>query len=113
MRPKDLSTPREQSRVSCEIANTRVCRATLLREVKAAQSAMNLGWFELFIVLSGRNSTGSSFSAPDSHEPFLIYHFTPLCTTILAVSHLLSSRNLGVDVPRQVGFEKVLNLVVN
>jgi len=43
--------------------------------VNTAQNAINLGWFGLFIVLSGRFPTGSSFSAPESHGPYYAYHF--------------------------------------
>ena len=64
-----------------------------------AQSKVKLGRFGLFIVLLGRSSTGSSFSAPSSHDPYHLHHFLPLCTTILPVSLLLSSRNLRVAVP--------------
>jgi len=45
------------------------------------QSVFNLVRLELFFVLLGRFPTGSSLSAPDSHEPYLFYHSVPLCTT--------------------------------
>ena len=77
----------------------RVWRTSVAKEVKIAQSKVELGRFGLFIVLLGRSSTGSSFSAPRSHGPYCSIHFVPLCTTILPVSRLLSSRNLMVAVP--------------
>jgi len=45
------------------------------------QSSVKVGRFGLFIVLMGRFSTGSSFSAPASHGLYCIYHFGPLSTT--------------------------------
>jgi len=83
--PKDLGTPREQSRAFCEIAKTRVWRASLFaataKEVKNAQSSFKLGSFGLSIVLLGRSSTGSSISAPVSHEPYCRHHNLPLSPT--------------------------------
>jgi hypothetical protein len=49
--------------------------------VKTAQSAVKLGRFGLFVLLLGRISTGSSISAPESHEPDFYYHFEPLSPT--------------------------------
>ena len=63
------------------------------------QSSVKVGRFGLFVVLLGRISTGSSFSALASHCPDCAL---PLRTTlyhILAVSRLLSSRNLMVPSP--------------
>jgi len=83
-----------------------------MKQVKMVPSKVKLGCFGLSIVLLGRSSTGSSFSAPRSHEPYLSRHFLPLCTTILPVSLLLSSRNLMVAVPLQHWFWKIRRLVV-
>jgi len=55
--------------------------AAATREVKTAQNLVKLGWFGLFVVLLGRISTGSSFSASRSHSSKLSDHFLPLCTT--------------------------------
>jgi len=115
LRPKDLRAPRDRFRVLCENADSRVWRTTLAtatREVKAAQSSVKLGRIGLFIVLLGRFSTGSSFSAPDCHDIHRLDHFKPLCTTILALSRLLSSRNLMVAVPLLHWFGKIRRLVV-
>jgi len=51
------------------------------RGIKTAQSSVNLVRFGLFIVLLGRIPTGSTFSAPDSHEPYRPHHFLPLSPT--------------------------------
>ena len=76
MAPKDLSVPREQSRVFCEIANTRVWHESE-KEAKVAQSSVS---FELSVGLLGRIPTGSTFSAPRCHkaiEATTFYHFVP------------------------------------
>src|ERR1700688_1413939 len=57
-----------------------MCTATTTREVKAAQSSVNLCWFGLFFELLGRFPTGSSLSGTRSHDlPVLTtpYHFVP------------------------------------
>jgi hypothetical protein len=51
-----------------------ISAAAATREVKNEQNAIDLGWFGLFIVLSGRFPTGSSLSAPESHCPNDAYH---------------------------------------
>src|SRR3954469_20326888 len=82
------------------------------KEVKAAQYTVKVGQFGLFVVLLGRISTGSSISAPQSTALPLV----PLSTTlyhILAVSRLLSSRNLQVNDPLVHSFWKAPSLVVN
>jgi hypothetical protein len=50
-------------------------------EVKATQSMVKLGRFGLFIVLLGRFSTGSSFSASRSHDLDRVNHSVPLSPT--------------------------------
>jgi hypothetical protein len=63
------------------------------------QSSVKLGWFRLFSLLLGRISTGSSFSALAFPRTLPL---SPLSTTlyhILALSLLLSSRNLMVLLP--------------
>jgi len=42
---------------------------------------VKLRWFGLFVVLLGRLTTGSSFSASRSHSLKLFDHSAPLCTT--------------------------------
>jgi hypothetical protein len=77
------------------------------------QSSVKVGQFGLSVLLLGRISTGSSFSARTSHDLLLSL---PLRTTlyhILAVSRLLSSRNLMVPDPLGHRFGKVRRLVVN
>src|SRR5205807_9163889 len=81
---KDLSVPREHSRAFCANAKSRVWHATLTtatREVKATQSSVNPGRFGLFSVLLGRFSTGSSLSAPASHQLNGSDHSVPLLST--------------------------------
>ena len=51
------------------------------KEAKTLQTSVIAGQFGLFVVLLGRSSTGSSFSAPVSHDLHCLYHFVPLCTT--------------------------------
>jgi len=98
--PRDLGSLRERT------------SKTATKEAKTAQSKVKLGRFGLFVVLLGRFPTGSSFSAPSSHGPYYSHHFVPLCTTILTVSLLLSSRNLKVPIPLLGWFWKIRRLVV-
>jgi len=83
------------------------------KEAKTAQNLFTFGRFGLLVVLLGRISTGSSkfsSSLPQALPPL------PLSTTlyhILALSPLMSSRNLWVPVPLQHWFGKVRCLVVN
>ena len=77
------------------------------------QSSVKVGRFGLSVLLLGRSSTGSSFSARTSHDPHCLCHLIPLCTTILAVSRLLSSANLMVADPLGHRFGKLRRLVVN
>jgi hypothetical protein len=82
---KDLGVPREQFRVFCEIAKTRVWHASLIattrEEGNTTQNRVNFGRFGLFLVLLGRFPTGSSLSAPNSHGPYCSHHFVPLLST--------------------------------
>jgi len=51
-----------------------------LKEEKAAKSSVKIGRSGLFVVLLGRIPTGSTFSAPRSHqatELATFYHFVP------------------------------------
>ncbi|HVI79958.1 MAG TPA: hypothetical protein VM715_17690, partial [Candidatus Acidoferrum sp.] len=86
---------------------------TSTKEANTAENRAKLGLFGLFVVLLGRNSTGSSdFS---SRFPLTLL-FSPLRTTfyhILAVSRLLSSRNLQVHDATNYRYGKPRIVVVN
>jgi hypothetical protein len=77
--PKDLGVPREQSPAFCATAKSRVWHATK-KEEKTAKNSVTSERFWLFTVLLGRIPTGSTFSAPRSHqatELTTFYHFVP------------------------------------
>ena len=78
-----------------------------------AQSSVSFGSSGLFFVSLGRISTGASFSAPLAHDLKLLL---PLCTTfdhILALSSLLSSRNLKVKLLPKCDLWKARYLATN